>query len=81
MKPAEKEQFFKNVRDVQASFDREAERLNAFMIVAAGAIDALTVKFRARGWYCHAPFIRQAINLFSNRCLPIHMAAAPTPTG
>lgn len=81
MKPAEKEQFFKTVRDVQANFDREAQRPNAFMTIAAGAIDAVTVKFRARSWYCHAPFIRQAINLFSNRCLPIHMAEAAAPAG
>lgn len=67
MKPAEKELFLKKVGDVQASFDREALRLNAFMTIAAGAIDALNVKFRARSWYCHAPFIRQVINLFSNK--------------
>jgi len=79
--PAEKDNFVKAADDVQTSFDNEAVRLNAFMTLAASAIDFLKVKFRPRGWYCHTPFITEIINAVSNKCLPIHIAAAAVTTG
>ena len=81
MRPADKDKFLKKVADVQVGFDHEAERLNAFMTLSASAIEFINVKFRARSWLCHAPLIREAIDLFSRRCMPIHVAQAAAPAG
>ena len=81
MRPADKDKFLKKVAEVQVSFDHEAERLNAFMTLSTSAIAFINVKFRARSWLCHAPLICEAIDLFSRRCMPIHVAQAAASAG
>lgn len=55
-------------------FDREAQRLHSFNTLAARDIDAIRVKFRPRKWYCHLPVVRQIIDHYGRRCMPIHTA-------
>jgi hypothetical protein len=65
--------FAHSMDNIQVSFNREAERLNAFMTLAARRIEIIQVKFRPRPWVCHAPLIRELVDVYSktNYCLPI----------
>ncbi len=65
--------FTHNMDNIQISFNREAERLNAFMTLAARRIETIQVKFRPRSWVCHVPLVRELVDVYSktNYCLPI----------
>ncbi len=70
---AASEAFARNMDTIQISFNREAERLNAFLTLAARRIEIIQVKFRPRAWVCHVPLIREFVDVYSktNYCLPI----------
>ncbi|HXD46049.1 MAG TPA: hypothetical protein VN655_13030 [Pseudolabrys sp.] len=72
--PATKANFEKSLPNTALSFNREAIRLNAFMTLAARRIEAIQVKFRPRGWYCHVPVLREIADGLTGKCSPIHTA-------
>jgi hypothetical protein len=67
--------FGHSMDSIQISFNREAERLNAFLTLASRRIEIIQVKFRPRPWVCHAPLIRELVDVYSktNYCLPIRV--------
>jgi len=73
---AEMAKFFtdKNDEKLQARLDKEVMRLNAFMIRAMSEIEAIRVKYRPNGFYCHLPGVREVINIFSRVCMPLRIA-------
>jgi hypothetical protein len=66
--------FRQNIATIRVSFNREAERLNAFLTLAARRIELIEVKFRPNAWYCHVPLVREIIDAYSKSCTPIHTA-------
>jgi len=73
-------QFFaeKNDEKLQARLDNEVVRLNAFMVRAMSEIEAIRVKYRPNGFYCHLPGVREVISIFSRACMPLRIAGART---
>jgi hypothetical protein len=74
MDPASKTKFFQDLSMVQDSFDREAVRLNSFLILGARRIEGIRVKFRPGSWTCHVPGLRELLHALGNQCKPIHTA-------
>jgi hypothetical protein len=72
---AAKSAFTDNIDNIQVSFNREAERLNAFMTLAARRIEIIQVKFRPRAWVCHVPLVREIVDFYSKTCTPIRTAS------
>lgn len=75
-----KQKFIEKLGDVQDSFDREAVRLHSFMSLAARRIEGIRIKFRPSRWYCHVPLVREIIDRYSRRCMPIRTALHGSPS-
>ena len=69
--------FTQTVDTIGINLNREAERLNDFLMLAAGrieTIETIEVKFRPGAWYCHVPLMREIIGFYSKSCTPIRTA-------
>jgi hypothetical protein len=60
--------------DIIESLDREALRLQSFLVLVARQIEVIRVKFRPSVWYCNVPIVRQIYDAYSKKCAPIHTA-------
>ncbi|MGA2566151.1 MAG: hypothetical protein ABSF41_04905 [Pseudolabrys sp.] len=66
--------FAKTVDTIGINLNREAERLNYFLTLAASRIETIEVKFRPGAWFCHVPLVREIIDFYSKSCTSIRTA-------
>jgi len=66
--------FAKTVDTIGINLNREVERLNDFLTLAAGRIETIEVKFRPGAWYGHVPLVREIVDFYSKSCTPIRTA-------
>jgi hypothetical protein len=63
-----------NLKTVQNDHDQQVLRLNAFMTLTMQRLEDIRVKYRATGFFCHVPIVREAISPLGARCSPIRTA-------